>query len=110
MSDVLLLIYFTTSLLLAFKDVIIMNYLSSANTKKVKTPLILLYHDPCKRQRDAGENSPLQLYVWGSTAEKVSTNDSPVTFDFLPDIFNSARSVEEKQPFQFSKPCLREPE
>lgn len=68
MPDVLLLLYFTTRLLLAFKDEIMMNYhLSFANTSKVKIPLLLPHHDP---QREAGENSPLQLCVWRFRAEK----------------------------------------
>lgn len=66
MSDVLFLMYWTTSLLLASVDIIIKNYPSSPNTSKVKIPFILPYHG--SGQRDAGENF-LQFYVWRYRAE-----------------------------------------
>lgn len=99
LSGALFLMYLITSLLLASTD--IKNYPSSPNTSKVKIPLILPCHG--SGQRDAGENLLLQFYVWKSRAEK-----SLLIISFIPEVFHSAKSGEEKQATEFPQPCLSE--
>lgn len=105
MPDVLFLMYLITNLLLASTDIIIKNYPSSPNTSKFRIPLILPDHG--SGQRDTGENSLLQFYIWRSRAEK---SLSMLIISFIPEVFHSAKSEEEKQATEFSQPCLSEPQ
>lgn len=62
---------------------------------------------PVKTEEPWGESSVI-ITCLEIQSRKISANDNPAMGDFLPGVFTSVRSVEEKQTFQFSKPCLRE--